>query len=84
MPEVEVFRLTPQIGKKYHTALWTRRIGYYPNDRYYTTNPLVYVGWYRRTERFGPDTIIDFFDIDGKEVRVEYTYEGTTSFVEAV
>ena len=81
----EVYRLKPQKGKCYYTAEWTVKEGRWPNEKYYTTNPLTYVGEYLRTERYGigdGGSVSDFFVLDGKEVEVKYTYEGTTSFVE--
>ena len=85
MPEVEVFRLTPEVGKFYYTAEYTKKVGTYPNYQYYTTNPLRYVGKFLRTERYGSGdgmTATSFFDDKGTINRVVYTYEGTTSFVE--
>ena len=32
------------VNKAYETATYTRKTGIYPNLRYYTTNPVVYVG----------------------------------------
>jgi hypothetical protein len=85
MQETEVYRISPQKGKCYYTAEWTKRVGRWPNEKYFTTNPLTYVGEYLRTERYGMGDggrAIDFFLLNEKEVQVEYTYEGTTSFVE--
>lgn len=94
MREVEVFRLTPELGKCYSTAEYTRKTGIYYNDevhigpdsQFFTTKPLRYVGRFLRTERYGSGdgrTTTSFFDDNGTINRVDYTYEGTTSFVEA-
>ena len=37
----------------YYFAMSTRSEGRYPNERYFTTNPLRYVGKYVRSERWG-------------------------------
>ena len=82
---VEVFRLTPILGKCYSTAEYTIKVGSYPNERYFTTYELRYVGRYLRTERYGSGdgmTATSFFDVNGIINLVEYTYEGTTSFLE--
>jgi hypothetical protein len=42
--ETELFRVLLEIGKCYEHAESTRRQGYGINKRYYTTNPLRYVG----------------------------------------
>ena len=86
MSKIEVFRLTPEVGKCYSTAEFTEKVGRYPNiELYYTTYPLRYVGRYLRTERYGSGdgmTATSFFDNNGIINMVEYTYEGTTCFVE--
>ena len=85
--EVQVFRLTPQEGKHYQTTLWTRRVGNWPDEKYYSTNELKYVGKFIRHESVGYRDNAqhwDIFDNDGKEEIVNYTYEGTTSFVEII
>lgn len=83
--EVEVFRLTPQEGKYYQTAEWTRCEGNWPNVKYYSTNKLKYVGKFIRHESMGyrdNASHWDIFDNNGVEEIVNYTYEGTTSFVD--
>lgn len=85
MSKVEVFRLTPEVGKSYSTAEFTVMIGTYPNQRYFTTGKLRYVGKFLRTERYGSGdgmSATSFFDDNGIINLVKYTYEGTTSFVE--
>ena len=82
---VEVFRLTPILGKCYSTAEYTIKVGSYPNERYFTTDKLRYVGKFLRTERYGSGdgmTATSFFDDNGIINLVEYTYKGTTSFLE--
>ena len=85
--EVEVYRLTPEEGKYYETAEYTRKTGLWSlkNEKYYTKNPLKYVGLFIKTVRTGygdGSQSWSIFDNCGEEVRVHYTYEGTTSFVE--
>jgi hypothetical protein len=86
MGEIEVYRLSPVVGKAYKTAEWTRKEGGWPNERYYTTNIPRYVGTFIKTVREGGwgdgARIWSLFDDNGKEVRVDYTYEGTTCFIE--
>jgi hypothetical protein len=82
---MEVFRLTPEKDKYYETVLYTRRVGKFPNETYYTTNPIVYVGKFINHIFSGHgDNVehMDVFDKDGKEVLVKYTYEGYTCFRE--
>jgi hypothetical protein len=38
MTEIEVFRLSPEVGKCYEHAESTRKTGYFPNERHFTTN----------------------------------------------
>ena len=83
--EIEVFRLTPEEGKYYQTTTWTRSTGRWPNNKYYSTNELQYVGKFIRHESYGFHDNAkhwDIFDNNGIEIIVNYTYEGTTSFVE--
>jgi len=83
--EEEVFRIIPQINKAYETAICTRKTGIHPNDRYYTTNPVVYVGIAIKNVTYGyGDGSCGYvlFSKNGIEEKVEYTYEGTTCFRE--
>jgi hypothetical protein len=86
--ETEVFRLRKLVpGKYYETAEYTRKTGSYgmQNEKYYTTNPLRYVGKYVKTERVGwgdGGRGWEIFEKDGQKIEVEYTYEGTTCFRE--
>ena len=82
MTEVQVFRLGSFDKKKwYETASYTRREGFYPNDRYYTTFPLRNMGRYLRSERWGYGD-----NGGGREVftlgSVELDYNGTVCFRE--
>jgi hypothetical protein len=87
---VEVFRQTPKVGKFYEYAECTEKIGSYSNgnQRYFTTNPLRYVGEYIRHEQCGGGDGADhwaiFDDDNGKEIRIEYSYEGNTCFKEVI
>ena len=84
--EVEVFRLTPEVGKCYKHAEYTREIGRYPNARYFFMGQPRYVGKFVKELRYGGygdgQTIIAVFNDNGVENRVNYSYEGRTSFVE--
>lgn len=83
--EVEVFRIDPEVGKCYKHAEHTRRAGRWPNERYFFTGEPRYVGRLLRTERQGygdGGTVWSIFDNDGVQNRVDYSYEGRTSFVE--
>lgn len=83
--EEEVFRISTQVNKAYETATYTRKTGTYPNLRYYTTYPVVYVGimvkevtYNHRDASWG----YVLFSKNGVEEKVEYTYKGTTCFRE--
>lgn len=86
MSKIEVFRLTPEVGKYYEYVEYNIKEGDWPNSRYFTTEPPKYVGMFVRFVEFGygdNKSRIDYFiDQDGKEVKVNYSYEGTTSFRE--
>jgi hypothetical protein len=85
--EQEVFRLTTfDTDKCYEFALSTRKEGKYPNEKYFTTNPLQYAGKYLRSQRGrGGDggAPAEIFD-DGTviEKKVYYDYDGKTCFRE--
>lgn len=84
---MEVFRLTPEAGKHYETAEYTSSEGPYSNARYFTTHPLRYVGEFVRHVSSGyrdNASHADIFLLDGKEILVHYTYEGTTCFREVI
>jgi hypothetical protein len=86
--EVEVFRLPPIPGKYYDTATYTRTTGSWinKNQRYYTTNPLIYAGKFIKDiiEGFGDGATgrAIFERDDGTRMSITYTYEGTTCFRE--
>ena len=45
--KVEVFRTLEFVpGKEYEYAFYTTREGHWPNERYFTTNPLKFLGKY--------------------------------------
>ena len=86
--ESEVFRLTPEKDKCYEHAEYTRKQGTWSekNERYFTSIPPRYVGKHLRHESYGTgdgrEDLDIFIDENGKENRVDYTYEGRTSFRE--
>jgi len=85
MDEIEVFRLTPQVDSHYESVLLTRSEGVYPNTKYYTINKPKYVGRFVKQLQYGygdGKQVMDYFDDNGKENIVYYTYEGTTSYRE--
>jgi hypothetical protein len=70
------------VGKCYEHIEATRSVGDY---EYYSTDQPKYVGKYVRTERYGwgdAEKSIAIFDDNGKENRVNYSYEGNTCFKE--
>ena len=85
--KVQVFRLTPEVNKYYMTTTWTEREGKWPNEKYYSTNEIKYVGRFLRHVSHGyrdNASHMDIFDNNGVEEIVNYTYEGTTSFIETI
>lgn len=86
MTEIEIYCSELVSGKAYKTAEWTRTEGKWPNEKYFTKNTPIYVGKFIETVREGGwgdgARIWSLFDDNGKINRVEYTYEGTTSFIE--
>jgi hypothetical protein len=86
--EIEVFRMGGNIkwivGQSYSFALYTRREGKYPNEKYYTTNELKYIGKYVKTQHTGGyrdnSQYIEIFDDNGIEVIVPLDYEGRSCF----
>ena len=89
--EEEVFRITPQENKAYETAIYTRKVNVYDGEkpwlrtRYYTTNPVVYVGIAVKEVSYNHRDASHgyvLFSKNGIEEKVEYTYEGTTCFRE--
>ena len=83
--EQEVYRISPQINKAYETTTYTRKTGIHPNQKFYTTNPVVYVGIMIKEVIYNHrDASCGYvlFSKNGIEEKVEYTYEGTTCFRE--
>jgi hypothetical protein len=82
----KVFRLSPEKGKYYEYAEYTERVGVWPENHYFTTNPLRYVGKHIQHYQEGGGDGADHWDIledaAGNTVRIDYTYEGTTCFRE--
>jgi hypothetical protein len=86
--ETEVFRLTRfSKDKAYEFALYTTKIGSFPNNKYYAnTNSLQYLGYWVSSERWnslcdGSGGAENFVN-NGIINRIEYDYEGRTCFVE--
>jgi hypothetical protein len=83
--EVEVFRLnTFDKNLTYSFALKTRTHGSYPNEKYYTTNKLQYLGKHVSSARWGYHDNSggsETFDDNGKRTEIVYDYEGHTCFV---
>jgi len=83
--ETEVFYITPEKGKCYFHAEYTRKSGTYSerNERYFTTNKPTYVGKF--TDGWGAQYgAASYFinDITGEQNTVHYSYEGKTCFIE--
>jgi hypothetical protein len=83
---IEVFRISPEIGKTYETATYTHSTGSWPNQKYYAKE-VTYVGKFIKHESQGyRDNAIhwDTFLLEDKHIQVYYTYEGTTCFREVI
>lgn len=83
----EVFRILDfNTNKQYEFAFYTQRTGKWPDERYFTTNPLKFLGNYVRSERWGGwgdgSSGAEVFNNDGVITRIEYDYEGMTCFRE--
>ncbi len=73
------------VNKCYEFAKYTRKSGRWPNEKYYTTRPMQYVGKYVRSERWGNGDDgggADVFNNNGTEVKITLDYEGTISYRE--
>ena len=84
MSEVEVFRLSESefnTNKCYEYALKTRTQGIYPNEKYYTTNNLQYLGKYIKSESFGYGDGGSYFEYF-ENCKIQYDYDGNTCFRE--
>jgi hypothetical protein len=86
--EVEVFRLSPEVGKCYEHAEYTRSTGGYPSKsaaRYFYMGKPKYVGRFVVTERSGwgdGGNVWSIFNDKGVKNRVDYSYWGKTCFRE--
>ena len=79
--EVEVYRFTSFSNDlRYEFAMKTRTEGKYPNEKYYTTNDLQYLGNHISSENWGCGGAENFIDENGKKTKVIYDYEGLTCF----
>jgi hypothetical protein len=81
--EIELFRVPLEIGKCYEYAESTRSEGiFYSDKRYYTTNPLRYVGRFLgySFDRNSVDAAI--FDLYGEQRVVNFSHTGDTFFNE--
>jgi hypothetical protein len=76
--EVEVFRLSPgdfENDKCYAYAKYTEKTGKWPNEKYYTTNKLEYLGNHvKSVSQRGPEggAMSSFIDEQGKERSIIY------------
>ena len=85
--KIQVFRMIPIVGRHYQTAHWTEKINIEqsPYSIYYTTNPLRYLGAYVKsiTTGYGDGTQHkEFYNNNGKEIELEYDYDGKTCLLE--
>lgn len=83
--EEEVFRLTKfSTDVDYEFAMKTRTFGKWPNEKYYTTNKLQYLGKYVNSESWGfgdsRGGAENFIDETGKKSKIIYDYDGLTCF----
>lgn len=87
MEEHQVYRITPENNKFYVTAEYTKKIGRFPNETYYTTLLPRYVGKYSKEISTGygdgkQTTYYFYNDLSNSIKQVHLAYEGTTSFIE--
>lgn len=88
--ETEVFRMTKfSKDKCYHFALYSKKIGKWPDDKYYANTELLeYLGYWVNSERWGGcgdgSGGAENFNNNGKINRIVYDYDGKTCFVEAL
>lgn len=84
--ETEVFRITPEVGKCYKSALATRK--HYLEEgkrKYFTTNPLEYMGKFIKgvSDGWGDGAhYYEVYDLKGTEKKLDYDYDGNTCLVE--
>ena len=84
--EIEVFRIKPEVDKCYEHIEATRSeyVGQ-GTYRYFSSNQPRYVGKFIRQERRGygdGGEVWAIFNDNGRENRVDYSYEGNTCFTE--
>ena len=84
--ELAVVR-TPLEGKYYEATFWQRREGHWSAEKHYTkeTTPREYVGKYLRHKQQGYGDGADHWAIflrDGKEIEIEYDYDGKRAWYE--
>ena len=78
----EVFRITPSIGKCYEYANYTKKIGKYPTERFFSSYDPVYIGKYKGMIRWGGgEPYTKFFFNDNGEQKTLFASD-TLSFVE--
>ncbi len=79
--EVEVFRLTTfEKDVNYAVALKTKTVGSYPNEKYYTTHELHFVGKHKYSTRSDNSGGSETFDNNGKITEI-VDYTGNMCFV---
>jgi hypothetical protein len=82
---VEVFRCVPLVGKNYYHAEYDESTGKYPYTRYFVKESnLRLVGEFIKITRTGYSDggqVYGHFMLDGREVIVNYNYEGKTCFL---
>ena len=82
--EIEVFQIELIPGKYYEHAEATRKSGRWPSQQCFAKST-TYVGKFLYFVRWGygdGSGRADYFDLDGKQVRIEYSYAGDTCFRE--
>jgi hypothetical protein len=78
--EIQVYRISPELGKHYWHAESTRR---YNDDIHFTTNDLKYVGMFVRKESLGghgDNQLFAYFNNNGLEEKIQYSFN--TCFIE--
>jgi len=84
--EIFVVR-SPVVGKYYEATFWDRKEGHWSNEKHYSeaTTKREYAGQYLRTRSEGYGDGADHWGIflrDGKEIEIEYDYDGKRAFYE--
>jgi len=84
--EIEVFRISPEVGKCYQHIEATRDVIIGLGERrYFSTNTPLYVGKFVRHLRYGYGNGGEthaIFNKGGDEIIVKYSYAGNTCFIE--